>query len=113
MKKQVKGFGQFVNEGRLDQVEGMSRGGSISLVDLLDCYVETNHPNGEVLVMVDISNQAMDLVDGGIEVIVDPNERSIGQAQWDGTYYSELYRDGRRVGEEDFYGTDEDFGLDK
>ena len=108
MKNQVKKFGQFLNESRLDQSEGMNHTLSINLVDLMDCYVETNHPSGQVLVSVDISNPAMDLVDGGIEVIVDPNERSIGHAEWDGTYYSELYRDGQRIGEEDLYGSEDE-----
>jgi hypothetical protein len=100
MKRVIKKFSQYLNENKESD---FGRGGSINLVDLLDCYVKEHHPRGKVLVMVDISNPARDLVDGGIQLMVDPTNREIGEAQYDGTYYSELYVNGKHTteGEDD------------
>lgn len=96
MKKQVKGFGQFVNENRMDRSYSDRQNGSVSLVDLLDCYVSENYANDTVLVMVETTSQCQDLVAGGIMIKVDPTEREIGDAQYDGNYHAELYQNGKR-----------------
>lgn len=96
MKNNVKKFSQFVNE-RTFGVSGLF----VGIVDLLDCYIRENHGNDRVLAQIDISNPARDLVDGGIMFTVNPTESEIGEAQYDGTYHSELYDNGERIGEED------------
>jgi hypothetical protein len=113
MKKQVKRFGQFVNEARrFGEGYGIDRdpkSTDLSIIDLLDCWVETNQPTGMVLVMIDISNPGRDLIDRGIEVVVNPSDKEIGVAQYDGTYHAELYKDGQRIGEEDYFSEDEEY----
>jgi len=99
MKNQVKKFSQFVNE-RYVNVDGGDES-SVGIVDLLDCYIRENHGNDRVLAQIDISNPARDLVDGGIMFTVNPTESEIGEAQYDGTFHSELYDNGKRIGEED------------
>lgn len=101
MKNIVKRFGQFINESKeFGEDYGIERGSSsnnLTIPDLLDCWVQTNQPRGTVLALVDISNPSRDLIDGGIELIINPSDREIGVAQHDGTYYAELYKDGERV----------------
>lgn len=101
MKGIVKNFGQFVNENEYDNGREMGAGAGVSLVELLDCYVRENYANDRVLVLVNISNSASDLVEGGITFTVNPTERELGEAQYDGTMYAELYDNGDRIGEEE------------
>lgn len=93
MKAQVKKFSQFVNENEFMN----NNRKQLNLVeDLLDCYIRENHENDTVLVLIDINSSARDLVDGGITLTVNPTEREIGDAQYDGNYHAELYQNGRR-----------------
>jgi hypothetical protein len=104
MKNQVKKFGQYIKESDEFGMELGTGSNSVTIVDLLDCYIKTNHSRGMVIAKVDVSNPARDLINGGIEFIVNPSEEEIGDAQYNDTYYAELYEDGRRIGEEEYLG---------
>lgn len=98
MKNQVKNFGQFINENdRLDFTDNRE---SVGIVDLLGCYVRENYANDQVLITFAVDSSASDLVDGGIRFTVNPTERELGEAEYDGTVYAELYENGERVIEE-------------
>ena len=106
MKHVVKGFGQWINESDNSRP---GRNTEIGLVELIDGWVQANHQNDLVLIQVDISGSADALTEGGIMITIDPSEAEIGEAQWDGTKYSELYENGKRVTEEDLDAGGEEF----
>lgn len=95
MKNQVKNFGQYIKES---DGFGMRRSETPeSVADLIDYWVRSNYPSGFVLVCIDLSNPARDLMDGGLKIMIEPTEEEIEEMVDLGHYACELYENGEKL----------------
>lgn len=104
MKNHIKPFGNYIKESR--QREMGSDSFTISLEELVTAWVSNERLMGKVLVSFDPMSTVDSLAGGGIEVIVDPSDRDLGQVEHTGFGY--LFSNGRRI-ESD---SDEDWGSE-
>ena len=85
MKNQVKKFSQYIKESDefgmdSSRSNNFSNPDRISLMDLFECYAQTNFGMEKVLISADISNPASDLTHGGIAVTPNPDQDDIMEA---------------------------------
>jgi hypothetical protein len=95
MKKQVKGFGQYINESKRVN-ENEFYGDSIDILTLFDCYAEKHFSDKFVMISVDPGDDVMSLTHGGIEITANPEEDEIREARDRGLILG-LYEMGKQV----------------
>ena len=77
MRKHTHTFESFVNKGQTPE----------NLEELIDYYIQANHPTGFVLVCIDST--------GGLKIMIEPSEEEIEEMVEN--YDCELYENGERV----------------
>jgi len=95
MKNQVKKFSQYIKESDEFRMERSETPESVG--DLIDYYVKSNHPNGFVLVCIDLQSPARDLMNGGLKIMIEPSEEEIEETVDSGYYECDLYENGEKL----------------